>query len=83
MTLITQSPEPAGVVQEQPSGRVGSAGRRRWQCVCGQLYRVTGADRHRVYWPVDAPADGAVLDGCCVVCHRPLPGKRPYCARDL
>jgi hypothetical protein len=83
MTLITQSSDPAGAVEEQSGGRRGDAARRRWQCVCGQDYRITGVDRHRVYWPIDAPADGAVLDGCCVVCRRPLPGKHPHCADDI
>jgi hypothetical protein len=62
----------------QPAG--GSQHERRlWRCTCGQLYHVWGCDRHRVYWPLDAPADGAVMDGCCVNCRRPLPGKKAHC----
>jgi hypothetical protein len=54
--------------------------RRRWQCVCGQVYRVWG-DRHRIYWPLDSPRDAPVVDGCCVRCRRPLPGKYAHCAQ--
>ena len=66
--------EPAREARPQPT----DAG-RRWRCVCGQTYRVAGVDRHRIYWPLDAPADQPVLDGCCVRCRRPLPGKQPHC----
>jgi hypothetical protein len=52
---------------------------RTWRCACGELYRVSGVDRHRLYWPVGAPPDAAVIDGCCVRCRRPLPGKQPHC----
>ena len=79
MASITQAPKAAGAAEEQPGGRGGEVARRRWQCVCGQAYRTTGVDRHRIYWPLDAPADRVVLDGCCVRCHRPLPGKQPHC----
>jgi hypothetical protein len=35
----------------------GDAIRRRWECVCGQSYRISGVDRHRIYWPSEAPSD--------------------------
>ena len=52
---------------------------RCWVCVCGQSYRVSGVDRHRISWPSGAPSDAPVLDGCCVRCRRPLPGKHAHC----
>ena len=51
-----------------------------WRCPsCGQTYRVAGLDRHRVFWPEGAGPREAVLDGCCVNCGQPLPGKQPHC----
>jgi hypothetical protein len=61
-------------------GRQSAGAHRRWQCVCGQMYRVSGRDRHRVYWPLEAPPDEPVMDGCCVRCRRPLPSKQAHCA---
>jgi hypothetical protein len=61
----------------------GDAIRRRWECVCGQSYRISGVDRHRIYWPSEAPSDAPVLDGCCVRCRRPLPGKHAHCLECL
>src|SRR5215217_5493005 len=51
------------------------AATEQWTCQCGQEYRVAGLDRHRVYWPAEAPEDKPVLDGTCVSCERPLPGE--------
>ena len=45
----------------------------RYTCECGQVYRVTGVDRHRVYWPEGAERDEPVLGDACVKCERPLP----------
>jgi len=42
-----------------------------YHCGCGAVYRVTGLDRHRVYWPQDG--QGAVLGDACVRCDAPLP----------
>ena len=61
----------------------GDAIRRRWECVCGQSYRISGVDRHRIYRPSEAPSDAPVLDGCCVRCRRPLPGKHAHCLECL
>jgi hypothetical protein len=77
MTAIT---EPTVELQSAAPARADYAARDRWECVCGQSYRVSGLDRHRIYWPSGAPADAPVLDGCCVRCRRPLPGKYAHCA---
>jgi hypothetical protein len=46
-----------------------------YTCDCGAQYRVSGADRHRVYWPAAAPEDAPVLGDSCVQCDAPLPGR--------
>jgi hypothetical protein len=55
------------------SGRFRRDKRPRYKCDCGQVYRVTGVDRHRVYWPEGAERDEPVLGDTCVRCDRPLP----------
>jgi hypothetical protein len=77
---MTAIREPIVEPQRAASVDLDGAASRGWQCVCGQSYRISGFDRHRIYWPVAAPADEPVLDGCCVRCRRPLPGKHPHCA---
>jgi hypothetical protein len=47
--------------------------RPKYTCECGQAYRVTGVDRHRVYWPEGAEKDAPVLGDTCVNCDRALP----------
>jgi hypothetical protein len=42
-------------------------------CQCGQKYRVSGVDRHRVYWPAGAAEDAPVLGDACIACETPLP----------
>jgi hypothetical protein len=58
----------------------GNRFRRRadptYTCRCGKSYRVSGTDRHRVYWPADAADDAPVLGDSCVECDAPLPGGR-------
>jgi hypothetical protein len=54
-------------------GRQGT-GDETWTCSCGTLFRVTGAGRHRVLWPADAPQDEPVLDDHCPSCGSALPG---------
>ena len=44
-----------------------------YTCECGAEYRVSGQDRHRVYWPKDADASDPVLGQACPECERPLP----------
>ncbi len=48
-------------------------GHEDWSCACGAQYRMTGRDRHRVYWPAGAAEDEPVLGTDCVQCGRPLP----------
>ena len=59
------------------AGLAGRFGRDQQQasytCECGQAYRVTGVDRHRVYWPEGADSDEPVMGDTCVACDRPLP----------
>ena len=54
-------------------GRFRRDKRPKYACECGQSYRVTGVDRHRVYWPEGAEKDEPVLGDTCVSCDRPLP----------
>jgi hypothetical protein len=56
----------------------GRRGVRVWRCGCGAAYRVVGSDRHRIYWPLDAPPDQPITDGRCAVCGLALPGKQPH-----
>ena len=51
----------------------GPAPEQTYTCECGMEYRVSGIDRHRVYWPADAPEDAPVLGDRCVRCEKPLP----------
>src|SRR5688572_6906335 len=52
-----------------------SAG-QTYTCHCGTTYRVSGTDRHRVYWPAAAPEDAPVLGDRCAECDAPLPRGR-------
>jgi hypothetical protein len=55
--------------------------RRAWQCQCGQEYRVTGTDRHRIYWLADGSADAdPVLGQECPRCGATLPAQRESAA---
>ncbi len=74
----------AAPAEALPSPRAAVAGlreRRRlrsmpqWQCACGQRYRVSGAERHRVYWLIDADESDPVMTGRCPNCDRGLPGQ--------
>jgi hypothetical protein len=42
-------------------------------CACGAVYRVSGVDRHRVYWREGAAESDPVLGDRCVECDAPLP----------
>jgi lipid-binding SYLF domain-containing protein len=44
-----------------------------YRCRCGSSYRVSGTDRHRVYWPAGAPESDPVLGDRCPNCDAPLP----------
>ena len=76
----------AGVLGRRRQTGGGATGARRgltgrfrrdkqptYRCECGQAYRVTGVDRHRVYWAEGAERDDPVLGDACVQCERPLP----------
>ena len=54
-------------------GRFRRDKRPRYACECGQAYRVTGVDRHRVYWPEGAEKSEPVLGDTCIACDRALP----------
>jgi hypothetical protein len=49
----------------------GSSQEETYTCECGQEYRVTGVDRHRIYFPQGK--DEPVLGNTCVNCDAPLP----------
>ncbi len=51
-----------------------------YTCDCGQEYRVSGEDRHRVYWLKDAEISDPVLGQSCPNCDRPLPHDHPTAA---
>ena len=44
-----------------------------YTCACGTVYRVSGVDRHRVYWREGAAESDPVLGDRCVECDAPLP----------
>jgi hypothetical protein len=46
-----------------------------YTCSCGARYRTSGAGRHRVYWPDDAPDDQPVLGDKCPSCGEALPAE--------
>jgi hypothetical protein len=56
--------------------RERSSSHQTYTCACGASYRVSGTDRHRVYWPADAPEGAPVLGDRCVRCEAPLPAGR-------
>jgi hypothetical protein len=58
------------------ASRLRRSSHQTYTCACGARYRVSGTDRHRVYWPADAPGDAPVLGHSCVACDAPLPGGR-------
>jgi hypothetical protein len=58
---------------EARGGRFRRDKRPKYKCECGQAYRVTGVDRHRVYWPEGADRDEPVMGDTCVACERSLP----------
>jgi len=66
----------AGAGARRPPRRFGRRvpGPDTWTCACGTAFRVTGAGRHQVFWPADAPEDEPVMGDRCPSCDRPLPG---------
>ena len=49
------------------------ASQSTYRCRCGSRYRVSGTDRHRVYWPAGAAESDPVLGDRCPNCDAPLP----------
>ena len=64
-------PAPGSPPSEAPSA--ADVVTETYTCECGAEYRVSGQDRHRVYWPKDADASDPVLGQACPECERPLP----------
>jgi hypothetical protein len=62
----------AGAVAVRARQRGGGAAETH-TCRCGTVYRVSGTDRHRVYWLLDAAEGDPVLGTACVECEAPLP----------
>jgi hypothetical protein len=62
----------AGAVAARVRRRGGKAAETH-TCRCGTVYRVSGTDRHRVYWLLDAAEGDPVLGTTCVECDAPLP----------
>jgi len=60
-------------LRDSPRGATEST---TYRCRCGTEYRVSGTDRHRVYWPEGAPGDDPVLGDSCPQCDAPLPAGR-------
>ena len=48
---------------------------RDWTCECGQSFRVSGEDRHRVFWLADAEDGDPVLGDQCPNCEKSLSGQ--------
>jgi len=67
MATATRSEHAVGQAAE-------SAG--EYRCECGQVLRVSGGGRHRVYFELtDARLDNPVMDRACPQCGSGLPGK--------
>jgi hypothetical protein len=48
---------------------------QEYTCSCGRVYRTSGAGRHRVYWPAEAPESEPVLGDDCPECGARLPAE--------
>jgi hypothetical protein len=67
---------PAQALRSRLPGRLGGSqpGDVDWQCPeCGARYRVTGTDRHQVYWPAGAQEADPVMGDACTKCGTPFP----------
>jgi hypothetical protein len=62
--------------RRSPPQRQPGAEQETYRCQCGTAYRVSGTDRHRVYWLADAAESDPVLGTACVNCEAPLPAGR-------
>jgi hypothetical protein len=59
---------PASQTDQTNHGEAGAT----WTCQCGQEFRVSGRDRHRLYWLPDAKPEDPILDDRCPTCERQL-----------
>jgi hypothetical protein len=66
--------------RESSSSGPASGAAAEWTCACGQVFRMSGAGRHRVYWRAGAPPDEPVVGDRCPSCDRPLPADRELAA---
>jgi hypothetical protein len=66
---------PPGRAGDRPAGQTTAEGAepQEYRCDCGQLFHVSGAGRHSVYWLPDASPSDPVLSPTCPQCERPLP----------
>jgi hypothetical protein len=71
---LRRAPSPPRRRVRAVTGRFRRSAHETYKCGCGTKYRVSGAGRHRVYWPAAAPEDEPVLGDRCVECDAPLPG---------
>jgi hypothetical protein len=46
-----------------------------YACHCGQRFRISGRDRHRIYWLEGAAQGDPVVSGTCPSCDRVLPAQ--------
>ena len=65
----------AVVIGRRRRGDSSDDGRDAWSCDCGQTYRVSGLDRHRVYWLPEARQSDPLLARECVSCGAQLPAR--------
>jgi hypothetical protein len=62
-----------GAVGARMTRRRHASAQDTYRCRCGSKYRVSGTDRHRVYWPAGAAESDPVLGDRCPTCDAPLP----------
>jgi hypothetical protein len=51
-------------------------GPETYRCDCGEVFRVAGSGRHRVYWIADAPQGDPLMSDRCPHRDRPLPREQ-------
>ena len=68
--------EPRTAAPQQSDGRrrgaVEHEAEDTYECRCGQRFRVSGRDRHRVYWLESAAPDNPIVSDSCPNCGRSL-----------
>jgi hypothetical protein len=67
LSAAPEEPTVAGIVDR----------RGEYRCECGEVLRVFGGGRHRVYFdPANTQFEDPVMNGACPACGRGLRGKR-------